>query len=404
MVKKALNSQKVPDSMQTRAIKRYFPQANTKNIAEYLENLRWIEEMLFHWASLVESTDDAIYSKDLNGIITSWNPAAERMYGYSSRDIIGKSILTIFPDDRKKEFQYIINKIKKGKKIDHYETIRKKKDGKPVDVSVTVSPVKDITGRITGASVIARDITDKKKWQEDRYRLASIIESAEDAIIGKDLNGIITSWNPAAERIYGYSAKEIVGKSVSILVPSHKKDELLKIMNKIKKGEKIEHFETERIRKDGKIITVSLIISPIKDNSGTIIGASKIAHEITEQLELERQKELNKKKDDFISMASHELKTPLTILKAHIQVCLKENEKMQNAILIRSLPKAEAQINRLNKLINELLSLSRLQGGRYRYEKKQFNLDKLVEEVIEDYQGYSNTHQLILEGTIGGAI
>jgi two-component system, OmpR family, sensor histidine kinase VicK len=186
-------------SIRADAVKKFFPQASTKDIVKYLENLRWIEETLFQWASIVESTDDAIYTKDFNGIITSWNPAAERIYGYSASEIVGQSILKIFPDDRKGEFKKIISKIRKGIKIDHYRTLRKTKSGDLIDVSVTISPTRDITGKIVGASVIARNITEEKKVADLKQRFSSIVESSSDAIIGKNLSGIITSWNNGAE-------------------------------------------------------------------------------------------------------------------------------------------------------------------------------------------------------------
>jgi PAS domain S-box-containing protein len=394
----------VHDTIQEKTVKKFFPHASGKNISEYLDTLRWIEEMLFHWASIIDTTDDAVLSKDLNGIVKSWNTAAERIYGYSSKEIVGKSILTIFPKGKEPELQYILKKIKKGERIEHLTTERVRKDKKVIVISATVSPLKDITGRTVGASVIARDITEQKKADEARFKLAAIIDSSNDAIISKDLNGVITSWNKGAEKMYGYKEAEVLGKKISILIPAENREELPHILKRLKEDKSITPYETTRIRKDGKIINVSLTVSPIKDHVGNVIGGSKIAHEITEHLELQRQKELNQQKNDFISMASHELKTPLTTLKAYIQISQKEGEKIGSEVLEKALPKADKQINKLTKLVNELLILSRLEEGNTLLQKEQFDLDELVGEIIDDCKNYSDKHTFIVEGAIGKKI
>ncbi len=158
------------------------------------------------------------------------------------------------------------------------------------------------------------DITDLKQAEEKSAKLAAIIESSDDAIISKTLESVITSWNESAERMFGYTADEIIGETIYKLIPPDRQEEEPKILARLKSGERVEHFETKRLRKDGRLIDVSLSISPVKDKQGNIIGLSKIARDITE-------KKLDEtRKNDFIGMASHELKTPLTSLSAIIQV------------------------------------------------------------------------------------
>jgi PAS domain S-box-containing protein len=161
------------------------------------------EQAALRLAAIVESSDDAIVSKDLNGIVKSWNKAAERMFGYKAEEIIGKSITTIIPPELHSEEDLILGKVRKGEKIDHFQTVRRRKDGTSIDVSLTVSPIKDQTGNIIGAAKIARDITYQRKTEEAALKLAAIVESSDDAIVSKDLNGIVTSWNQAAERMFG---------------------------------------------------------------------------------------------------------------------------------------------------------------------------------------------------------
>ena len=143
------------------------------------------------------------------------------------------------------------------------------------------TPLFDASGNLIGAVNMLVDITERKRAEEVAQRLASIVESSDDAILSKDLNGIITSWNQGAERLFGYSADEMIGKSVTLLIPAERQDEEPKILGRIRRGERIEHYETVRLRKDGSLIDISLSVSPIKGAGGKVIGASKIARDIT---------------------------------------------------------------------------------------------------------------------------
>lgn len=234
-------------------------------------------------AAIIESSDDAIVSKTLDGTITSWNPAAERLFGFAADEAVGQAITLIIPDDRLDEEAEIIRKIKAGERIGHFNTIRRHKSGRPLDISVTISPIRDATGEIVGASKIARDITAAQQAERDLVYLAAIVDSSDDAIISKNLDSIITSWNGAAERIFGYAANEAIGQSITLIIPPDRYDEETAIIAQIKAGERVDHFETFRQRKSGEFISVSITVSPIRDARGTIVGASKVARDVTEQ-------------------------------------------------------------------------------------------------------------------------
>ncbi len=234
-------------------------------------------------AAIVQSSQDAIIGKDLRGIITSWNQGAQKIYGYPAKEAIGKSISVLVPPGRKDEVPEILQRVKNGEAIEHFDTVRMTKDGRTIHVSLMISPIKDGPGRIIGASTIARDISERRRLDEERLRLASIVQSSEDAILGMTLEGVITSWNLGAEKLFGYLTPEAVGKSVRIIYPTDREDELPGIIKKLKVGQRIEHYETQRKRKDGAIIDVSLSISPIKDEVGEIVGISKIIRDITGQ-------------------------------------------------------------------------------------------------------------------------
>ena len=239
-----------------------------------------------HFAQVVESSDDAIVSKDLDGIITSWNRAAERMFGYTAAEAVGRSIRMIIPAERQTEEDLVLTRIGAGEPVAHFETIRQRKDGSLLPISLTVSPIRDEAGRVVGASKIARDISDRKRAEAAASRLAAVIESSDDAIVTKDLDGIIASWNPAAERMFGYSEAEAIGRSIRMLIPQDLQSEEDTVLAKIRAGEAVDHYETTRRRKDGSLLSISLSVSPIRDASGVVVGASKIARDITERMRL----------------------------------------------------------------------------------------------------------------------
>jgi len=239
-----------------------------------------------HLAKVVESSDDAIVSKDLSSTIISWNRAAERMFGYSAEEAIGRSIRMIIPADRQGEEDTVLSTIRAGRSVTHYETIRQRKDGSLIDISLTVSPIYDDAGVVIGASKIARDISAQKRAEFDMRRLAAVVESSDDAIVTKTLDGVITSWNQAAERMFGYTEAEAVGRSVRMLIPDELQSEEDSVLARLRAGLSIQHYETIRQRKDGSRLTISLTVSPLRDHTGEIVGASKIARDITEQVRL----------------------------------------------------------------------------------------------------------------------
>ena len=175
---------------------------------------------LGHFAKIVESSDDAIVSKDLNGTIRSWNPAAERLFGYSAQEAIGRSIRMIIPQDRQTEEDDVLARIRNGQEVTHFETIRQRKDGTLVPISLTVSPVRSDAGEIIGASKIARDISAHQQAVITARRLGAIVDSSDDAIISKNLDSTITTWNRAAERMFGYTAAEAIGQSIRMIIPA----------------------------------------------------------------------------------------------------------------------------------------------------------------------------------------
>jgi PAS domain S-box-containing protein len=265
-------------------------------------------------AAIIESAEDAIASKDLDGTITSWNKSAERLFGYTAEEIVGLPVTTIIPPELHDDEPLILGKIRAGERIEHFRTMRLHKNGRRIDVSLTVSPVRDDKGKIIGAAKIVRDITREKKLEEAALRLAAIVESSDDAIASKDMNGTITSWNRSAEKLFGYRAEEVIGKPVTLIIPPELHHDEYTILSKIRRGERIDHFETIRLHKNGERIEVSLTISPIKDENGKVIGAAKIVRNITENNKIERALQTTEKLAAAGRMAAtvaHEINNPL---------------------------------------------------------------------------------------------
>ncbi|MDB5004041.1 MAG: Response sensor protein [Mucilaginibacter sp.] len=365
-------------------------------------NLSVADEKHAILAAIIATSDDAIISKTLEGIITSWNPGAERMFGYSEAEALGRHISLIIPPDRLSEEALIISSISQGNKVDHFETVRMAKDGHQFPISVTISPITDRSGKVVGASKIARDITIYQKANEKQGMLAAIVDSSDDTILSKTLDGIITSWNKAAEKMFGYTEQEIIGQHISIIIPPERIQEESFLIGEVSKGNKVDHFHTIRVAKDGRRVPISLTVSPIVDELGRIIGASKIARDITEQLNIEEEKarlfeqvkELNDKKDEFIGLASHELKTPLTSISGYLQLL---STIVTDAKAQRFVSKTRLQVKKLSMLVADLLDVSKIEAGKLRFAVERFNIRQVLVDVIELFSHGHNNYRITLE-------
>lgn len=230
-----------------------------------------------------------------------------------------------------------------------------------------------------------------RQAHERSAKLAAIVESSDDAIIGKDLEGTITAWNRGAEQIFGYTEREIIGRSILTLIPDELQHEEPGILARLRSGEKIDHYETLRRTADGRLIDVSLTISPIRDPEGKVIGVSKIARDISEQ------KRDEQRKNDFIGMASHELKTPLTSLIALVQVLQLKLKETPDQFVPSALEKVSTQARKMTSLINGFLNVSRLESGKLVVEKQPFDLTDLIREQIGDIRMTVSQHRFLFE-------
>jgi PAS domain S-box-containing protein len=297
------------------------------------------------------------------------------------------------------------------------------KGGARVHVSLAVSPVRNAAGIVIGAAKIARDITDRRHADEAHARLAAIVNSSDDAIISKTLDGIIMSWNRGAEKLFGYRASEAIGQHIRLIIPRERHAEEDEVLARVARGEDVEHFETVRVTRDGRPLDISLSVSPIRDAAGAIIGASKIARDIGDRVRAERERAellarervareeaevLNRSKDQFLAMLSHELRTPLNAIYGWARML--HEGKVDAAMQARGtdviLRNAKAQL----QLVEDLLDVSRIITGNMRLEVRPVDLRVVVEAALDTVRPAVAAKDLQLEivmdpdpGTVIGA-
>ncbi len=291
-------------------------------------------------SDLLEALPDAIVAVDHGGTIVQVNSQARALFGYDRGELIGQKVELLIPESyrgkhrhRREKYADAPKTRRMGAELDLYG---RRRNGSEFPVEVSLSPVSTEKGAFVLSAI--RDISDRKRIAEElrraneelhrrtteqlgeyRSRLASIIDSSEDAILSKDLNGTITSWNRGAERIYGYAAEEIVGKNISLLTPADRPDEIAEILEKIARGESTEHYESVRVTKDGRHLNVSISVSPLHDAAGNIVGASAIARDITSQKRAEGQLRQAQKMEAIGRLAggvAHDFNNVLAIINA----------------------------------------------------------------------------------------
>ncbi len=350
---------------------------------------------------LLEAAPDAMVGVDRSGVIRFVNRQTELLFGYPREELIGQVIETLVPESFRKAHPerragYFAHPATRamGAGLD---LSGRRKDGTEFPVDISLSSIETEHGLLVTAAV--RDISERRRAEQDVHRMAAIIESSDDAVVSKTLDGIITSWNPAAERLYGYTAGEAEGMSASFLIPPGQPDDVADILERVGRGERVEHYETRRMSKSGAVIDVSVAASPIRDVHGNLVGASTIARDITERkraeatirelnAELEnrveqRTAELKEAVEDlegFSYSVSHDLRAPLRAIDGFSRIVLEEYGGALDAEGVRLLNVVRRSTTDMSNLIDDLLAFSRV--GRHHLQFMRIDMHELVTGVV----------------------
>jgi PAS domain S-box-containing protein len=354
----------------------------------------WVTALLVMRQKRVEEERDRFFTLSLDllciagfdGYFKRLNPAWERTLGYSVNELLAEPYMHFLHPDDRDVTSAEAQKNAAGGQTFAFENRYRCKDGSYKWLLWSAMPLRE--QQLIYAT--ARDITELKRAQESTSHLAAIVESSDDAIISKDLDGIICSWNQGAERLFGYIAEEVIGKPVAILIPPGRPNEEPEIIERVNRGERIDHYETIRRRKDGRDIDVSLTISPIKDATGKITGVSKAVRDITERKRAEeelrkRTEEVaaaNKELEAFSYSVSHDLRAPLRHIDGFADLLKKHAASVLGDKSLRYLSTISESAKQMGVLIDDLLQFSRV--GRAEMRKTVVPLNKLVKDVLSE--------------------
>ncbi|MBW4051106.1 MAG: PAS domain S-box protein [Proteobacteria bacterium] len=353
-------------------------------------------------AVTLRSIGDGVIVTDVGGRVTFLNPVAERLTGWSlieARDQPSEKVFHIVNEQTGAPVAHPVAEVLKSGGIVGLAdpTVLIARDGRRIPIEDSGAPVRLANGELVGIVVVFRDVTERKRAEHDHAWLASLVDSSDDVIASKTLDGIVTSWNPAATRLFGYEPAQIVGKSITTIIPPELHAEELEILAQLRRGQRIEHYETVRIAKNGRRIQVALTVSPIRGTDGRIVGASKIARDITERKRSERAlREADRQKDEFLATLAHELRNPLAPICAAAQ--LLKNAKSLAPELRAATAILERQARHMTHLVDDLLEMSRIMNGRLLLHPEPLDLADLLRAVIEASRQALETarHQIAL--------
>ncbi|HZU32980.1 MAG TPA: PAS domain-containing sensor histidine kinase [Candidatus Angelobacter sp.] len=382
-------------------------------------------------ALIVESSNDAIISEDLNGTITSWNRGAERIFGFTESEVIGKPVSILYMPGKSEEMPAILERIRAGERVEHYETLRRHKNGHSISVSLTVSPIRDEDGNIIGASKISRDITEIKRLVERaQFSIAEtqfrkLLEAAPDGILEVNAEGKITVLNEAAERMFGYGPGELVGGSIEALVPAAMRgghsQHRASYAGHPKTRPMGTGLELQGQRKDGSLFPVEISLSPNWSEGSLHVIASvrditerklvedrirvlreQYTAELTaknEQLEARNLEieQANRLKDEFLASMSHELRTPLHTIIGFSELLTEQLEGPLNEKQHRFIGHILQDARHLLNLINEVLDISKIESGRLELKREIFDFGHCVEEVLAGLRPQAASKNIMLE-------
>lgn len=314
------------------------------------------------------------------------NKAELAMLGYTEEEYVGRPIADFHADPE--VIANILARLAAGENVLAHPAQLRCKDGSLRDVFIDSSVYLE-DGQFIHARCFTRDVTDFNRAEAARNRLAAIVDSSADAIVSKTLEGIVTSWNAGAERLFGYAAEEMIGQSITRIIPADLRHEEIEFLRRLREGEVIDHYETVRVAKDGHMLEVSVTISPVRDTKGAIVGAAKIARDITARKLAERElaqaheaaEAANHAKDDFLAVLSHELRTPLT--PALVAASELETAPPSDPVVLRETAAlVRRNIEHQARLVDDLLDHTRIISGKLRINSVHMDLHATLRDAL----------------------
>jgi PAS domain S-box-containing protein len=330
----------------------------------------------------------AIHSVGADGTILSANRFELEMLGYEANEYVGRNVRDFYVGDVPMP---LLGTVGNATPLRDQPARMRRKDGTIRDVVVTTD-VYDLDGFLQ-TRCFTRDVTEQLRAQQavDVARelahnsdelLAAIVASSDDAIVSKTLDGRVTSWNQGAHQLFGYEPGEMIGASILRIVPPELHDEERELLGRLSRGERIEHFETVRLRKDGGRVDVSLTISPIRDKDGRVVGASKVARDITDRKRIEEQLRVaDRRKDEFLAMLGHELRNPLAPIRTVTEVLCRTLVDNPRAVELCAI--LERQVQQMTRLLDDLLDVTRITRGTIRFQRERVDVSAVIQRAVE---------------------
>lgn len=354
------------------------------------------ETQLAILASIIASSGDAIVSRTIDGIINSWNPAAERIYGYSAEEIIGKSVSMLIHPENVDEESHIMGKIRDDQKIENYETVRVRKDGTEFPVSLTIMPIHDLTGAVIGASSITRDMTD---WKRASKYARDVLESAPDAMIIADKTGTIVIVNAQTEKLFDYRRDEMLGQPVELLMPVRFRGKHPVLRNGFFADSQIRPMgvglELFGLRKDGREFPIEISLSPIETGNELLVAAA--IRDVTDHKHMIRRlEEMNELRNEFVAVVAHDLRAPMMSISGFANLLADQWNELEDETKLQYLQIIVRNTDGLSEFVEDVLQVARMEAGEYSYDNQPLDIRFLTQNTMDDMAGAIDNSQFKL--------
>jgi PAS domain S-box-containing protein len=345
------------------------------------------------FGALLKSLPIAGYVTDVNGFITIYNDAAVALWGRAPEKGVTRwcgSLRLYSPDGVAMPHDEgpLAVCLAEGRPNRGREVIAERPDGTRVCLVNYATPIEDRNGQPIGALNMLADVSERKRSDIEAARLAAIVDGSEDAIVGKNLDGIVTSWNGGATRIFGFTAEEMVGQSIMRIIPDDLQDEEREIVARLMLGERLDHFDTVRLARGGRRVDVSLTLSPLRDAAGNVVGASKVGRDVTERKRVEQAlldatveaERANRAKTEFLAVMSHEIRTPLNSISGFTDLLATTTQLTPQQRRFTDLVKTANSA--LLAIVNDILDFSKVEAGQLELERRPFSLSRLIRDTV----------------------